>query len=71
MTADTRLGSLDVIQIARGVPPYSRLDADAEDAEIDGEPVRVCSLSSLRAMKRAQGRPIDLADLEGLPDEAG
>lgn len=69
VTADTSLGALDVIQIARGVPSYSQLTEDADDAEIDGEPIRVCSLAKLRAMKRAQGRHIDLADLEGLPEE--
>lgn len=69
VTANTRLGSLDVVQIAEGVPSYAQLDEDAADAEIAGVPIRVCSLARLRAMKRAQGRAIDLADLEGLPDQ--
>lgn len=69
VTTNTRLGSLDIIQIAKGVPSYSQLNEDAAEAEIDGVPIRVCSLTRLRAMKRAQGRAIDLADLEGLPEE--
>jgi hypothetical protein len=67
--ANTRLGALDIVQIAKGVPPYSQLAEDAADAEITGVPLRVCSLARLREMKRAQGRAIDLADLEGLPEE--
>lgn len=67
--ANTRLGALDVVQVAKGVPSYSKLDEDAAEAEIAGVPIRVCSLVRLREMKRAQGRAIDVADLEGLPEE--
>lgn len=69
VTADTRFGGLDVVQLARGVPPYSVLDADAVESDLLGLPVRVCSLSRLREMKEAQGRPQDQADLENLPPE--
>lgn len=68
VTADTSLGGLDVVQRAKGVPGYSQLDADAVDTELYGIPVRVCSLSRLREMKEAQGRPQDKADLANLPD---
>jgi hypothetical protein len=68
ITADTSFGGLDVVQRARGVPSYSQLDADAIETELLGIPVRVCSLPRLRAMKEAQGRPEDKADLANLPE---
>jgi hypothetical protein len=68
ITADTRFGGLDVVQRARGVPSYTQLAEDAVDTELLGIPVRVCSLSRLRQMKEAQGRALDRADLENLPE---
>ena len=68
VTADTSFGGLDVVQRARGVPSYSQLDADAVETKLLGIPVRVCSLPRLRAMKEAQGRPEDKADLANLPE---
>lgn len=68
VTADTKYGGLDVVQLAKGVPGYSRLLGDAIDSDVLGVPVRVCSLSSLREMKRAQDRAQDRADLENLPE---
>jgi hypothetical protein len=68
VTAETRFGGLDVVQIAQGVPGYSALEQDAVDSELLGVPVRVCSLARLREMKEAQGRAQDRADLENLPD---
>jgi hypothetical protein len=69
VTADTNFGGLDVVQRARGVPSYSQLDADAIETELLGIPVRICSLSRLREMKEAQGRALDKADLENLPED--
>lgn len=68
VTTDTKFGGLDVVQRARGVPSYSQLAEDAVDSELLGIPVRVCSLSRLRQMKEAQGRALDKADLENLPE---
>lgn len=67
VTTDTAHGGLDVLQNARGVPAYSILVKDAVDSDLLGVPVRICSLSSLRAMKEPQGRSQDRADLENLP----
>jgi hypothetical protein len=67
VTADTKFGGLDVVQRARGVPGYSDLKRDAVESELLGIPVRVCSLARLRAMKEAQDRTQDRADLENLP----
>ena len=68
LTLETVHGGLDVIQRASGVPVYAELEAAAVPSELLGVPVRICSLAHLRAMKRAAGRPIDLADLDGLPE---
>lgn len=65
----TDLGDLDVMQWVGGVDCddlYAELDHGAIESSIDGVPVRVCGLDHLRAMKRAAGRPQDLADLERL-----
>jgi hypothetical protein len=68
VTADTRFGGLDIVQLAQGVPGYSMLSEDAVESDLLGVPVRVCSLARLREMKQAQGRAQDQADLENLPD---
>lgn len=68
VTAMTKFGGLDVVQRAQGVPSYSQLVADAVESNLLGIPVLVCSLKSLREMKRAQSRTQDLLDLENLPD---
>lgn len=69
VTVDTKFGGLDVVQLASGVPGYSQLADDAIESDVLGVPVRICSLSSLREMKEAQGRAQDRADLENLPSE--
>jgi hypothetical protein len=68
VTADTRFGGLDVVQLAEGVPTYSTLSEDAIESDLLGVPVWVCSLNRLREMKQAQNRTQDQADLENLPD---
>ncbi len=68
VTADTKFGGLDIVQLAEGVPAYSQLNQDAVDSDLLGTPVRVCSLARLREMKEAQDRAQDRADLENLPE---
>lgn len=70
VSADTRFGGLDVVQRLRGVPTYSELTRDAVDSDLLGIPVRVCSLSRLREMKRGLSRAQDRVDLENLPEES-
>lgn len=65
----TGLGRLDVMQWLSGVDTdnlYGELNRDTVEGDVDGIPVRVCSLEHLRAMKRAAGRPQDLEDLRRL-----
>jgi hypothetical protein len=62
-------GILDVMQWVSGVDgehAYPALAANAVDTQVEGVPVRICSLAHLRAMKRAAGRPQDLQDLADL-----
>ena len=42
LTLDTKLGALDIIQRAAGVPRYSALAADAVPTDLLGVPVKVC-----------------------------
>lgn len=63
---ETELGLLDVVQGLDGVPPYTELHESAVETEILGVKVAVCSIDSLREMKRAAGRPRDHVDLEDL-----
>lgn len=67
VTVDTEFGGLDVLQLAGGVPGYSQLAENAIECDVLGVQVRVCSLNDLRAMKKAQDRAQDRADLENLP----
>lgn len=62
----TELGAVDVLQGLPQIPRYEELRADAVVADLEGRRVRVCSLSHLRAMKLAAGRPMDLEDLSAL-----
>lgn len=68
---DTALGALDVVQGLPGVPSYSELRLRAQEVEILGVRLALCSLDDLRAMKRAAGRTRDLADLEDLGEAHG
>lgn len=63
---ETDLGRLDVVQGLEGVPSYEELRERANQAEVLGVPVAVCSLEDLKGMKRTAGRTRDLADLEDL-----
>jgi hypothetical protein len=68
---ETSLGVLDVMQWVPGIDAdraYDRLRPGSREAIAFGIPIRVCSLSDLRAMKRAAGRPQDLQDLADLAE---
>ncbi len=68
---ETSLGAVDVMQWVPGIDAdraYDRLGPSSREAHAFGIPIRVCSLSDLRAMKRAAGRPQDLQDLADLAE---
>jgi Nucleotidyl transferase AbiEii toxin, Type IV TA system len=66
LTLSTAIGWLDVHRRPEGAPPYESLRRRAERMDLDGFQVLVASPDDLMAMKRAAGRPVDLADLEEL-----
>jgi predicted nucleotidyltransferase len=62
----TELGQVDVLQGLPQVPPFAALEEKAKDLDLDGLPVRVCSLEHLIQMKRSSERPRDREDLAAL-----
>jgi hypothetical protein len=66
LTLMTRLGDLDIVQRLPGVPAWSELIRDAEQTNIGGAPLAVCSREHLIAMKQARHSLQDRADIEAL-----
>ncbi len=66
LTLDTKDGPLDVMLPPSGAPAYDAMRDRAEEATIDGVTVAIAALEDMIIMKRASGRPQDLADLEAL-----
>jgi predicted nucleotidyltransferase len=64
----TELGNVDVLQGLPQVPSFAALAGEANEVELGGIAVRVCSFEHLLAMKRASERPRDRDDLEALED---
>ena len=66
LTLETAHGRLDVLAAPSGAPPYAQLRANAARFDVGGVYVLVASIADLLAMKRAAGRPKDLADVAEL-----
>lgn len=56
----TDMGMVDILTSIKGVGDYQRLNATAEEIEVDGRKVRVISLADLITAKEAMGRERDL-----------
>jgi len=57
---------LEVDLFAEAPIPFEQLWEQATVVQLDGRPVRIASVAHLIAMKRAAGRPHDLADIAAL-----
>jgi predicted nucleotidyltransferase len=66
LTLDTSDGPLDLLVRPDGAAPYEQLRARADVIDLDGTAIRVVEIDDLLAMKRAAGRPQDLADIDAL-----
>lgn len=66
LTLETSEGWVDLLLEPAGWPGYERLRANAERVDIDGRVVAVAGIDDLIALKRAAGRPQDLADIAEL-----
>lgn len=62
----TDLGDLDILGTPRGVKGFEELYRAGQDMDLGDLTVRAASIDDLIAMKRAAGRPQDLADIETL-----
>jgi predicted nucleotidyltransferase len=62
----TDLGQVDVLQGLPQIPSFAALDEEAEEIDLDGLVVRVCSLGHLLEMKRSSDRDRDRDDLRAL-----
>jgi hypothetical protein len=62
----TPVGDIDLLVNPDGSPDYDTLRERASVMELSGRSVRVASIEDMLAMKRAAGRPQDLADIESL-----
>lgn len=68
VSLDTVEGELDVMNEAKGAPPFDLLASRAVVVEVFGTRVRVAGLDDLIALKRAAGREVDLRDIADLTD---
>lgn len=66
LTLQTDLGKLDLLARPSGRPRYTELKASADRVDIGDLLISVVSIPDLIAMKRAAGRPKDLADIAEL-----
>jgi hypothetical protein len=63
MTLVTDLGDLDLIGDAMGAPSFEDVYDRSVTLEVDSRTIRVSSIPDLIAMKRAAGRPKDIAHI--------
>lgn len=66
LTLETSDGSLDLLAAPPGAPRYEQLRSRADRIDVEGRGVRVAAIEDLLSMKRAAGRPKDLADIAEL-----
>ncbi len=64
----TRHGDIDVLHDAPGAAPYPDLRGRALVVSLDRTPIPIAGRDDLIRMKRAAGRPVDLADIAALTE---
>lgn len=65
-TLETDAGWVDYMTDIPGAAPYKQISAYASVVEIRGVRIKIVGLDHLISMKRASGRPRDLADIAAL-----
>jgi predicted nucleotidyltransferase len=68
VSLETIEGELDVMNEAKGAPPFERLLRRAVVVEVFGTRVPVAGVDDLIALKRAAGRDVDFRDIADLTD---
>ena len=66
LTLDTPLGSIDLLVDPAGADRYEAMRERADVIDLDGIEFRVAAIEDLLSMKRATGRPQDIADVDAL-----
>jgi hypothetical protein len=66
LTLETPLGGLDLLVDPEGSARYEEMRERAVLVDLDGVEIRVVALEDLLSMKRAAGRPQDVADTDAL-----
>jgi predicted nucleotidyltransferase len=66
LTLDTPLGSIDLLVDPAGADRYEAMRERADVVELDGIEFRIVAVEDLLSMKRAAGRPQDVADIDAL-----
>jgi predicted nucleotidyltransferase len=66
LTLDTLLGSIDLLVDPAGADRYEALRERADVVELDDVEFHIVSIDDLLSMKRAAGRPQDIADIDAL-----
>jgi hypothetical protein len=66
LTLDTPLGGIDLLVDPHGADRYEAMRERADVVDLDGIELRIASLEDLLSMKRAAGRPQDIADIDAL-----
>lgn len=66
LTLDTPMGSIDLLVDPAGADRYEAMRERADVVDLDGATFRVVALEDLLSIKRAAGRPQDIADIDAL-----
>ncbi len=66
LTLDTPQGSIDLLVDPDGADRYEAMRERSDLVDLDGVEFRIVAMEDLLSMKRAAGRPQDVADIDAL-----